>query len=214
MDQPVSLVNHSSAFQPLDPSGLISNQHVDQGPLLTAPSHNVDLFAQVAGDLGITLDTFTQAQPRAAQQNSAIGDMQSMAQVDPNVEYVLNRQGAFVPVDPSQQTSTIQYAVGTAASTSVSMMPAGDGIARDARKGEGQDRQAHFQAVSSLPEESRFRAGTQEYRNARERRLMPFVREGEKVDSDASGQLSIDMLYSPPASRRVGRGPGMREASS
>ena len=43
---------------------------------------------------------------------------------------------------------------------------------------------------------------------------MPFVREGEKVDSDASGQLGIDMLYSPPASTRVGTGPGTRQTSS
>ena len=210
--QPVSLANPSSTFKPVDPAGLIPSQPIDLGLSLTAPSQNVDLLTQVASGLGISLDTLTQ--PINAQQNSAIGDMQNMAQMDPNVGYVLNSQGIFMPVDLSQQASTVQYAVGTATSTSAGVMPAGDGIARDTRKGEGQDGQAQFQSISSLPEESRFRVGTQEYRNARERRLLPFVREGEKVDSDASGQLGIDMLYSPPASRRVGRGPGMRQTSS
>ena len=72
--QPASFANPSYGFQPLDPSGLIPNQPVDLGPSLTAPSQNVDMFAQVAADLGMPLDTFTQAQPIGAQQNSAVVD--------------------------------------------------------------------------------------------------------------------------------------------
>ena len=42
--QAASLADPSSAFQPLDPLGLIANQHVDLGTIPTAPSQNVDLL--------------------------------------------------------------------------------------------------------------------------------------------------------------------------
>ena len=122
--QPASLADPSSGFQPLDPLGLIPNQPLDLGTLPTTSFQNVDLFAQVAADVGMPLDAFTQAQTIGAQQNSAIGNIQSVIQTDPNVEYVLNRQGTFVHVDLSQQTSTAQYTIGTATCTSVGMMPA------------------------------------------------------------------------------------------
>ena len=209
LGQPASLADASSGFQPLDPLGLIGNRPGDVRRLSTVPSQNVDMFVQVAAELAMPLCGLTQGQSIGAQQNPAIEDMQSVAQIDANFDNVLNRQGTFVPVDPSQQTSTVQYT-----RTSIGILAVGHGIALYSRKGEERDRQAHFQPVSSLAEEIRLRVGTPEYRNARERRLMPFVRVGEKVDSDGSGQLGIDMLSSPPASRPVGRGPGIRQASS
>ena len=73
-----------------------------------------------------------------------------------------------------------------------------------------------FPSASSLPEENRFRPRSQEYRNARELRLRVLARGENKGDSDGSGQLEIDMLFSPQESRhrQLGRGPGMGQSTS
>ena len=112
------------------------------------------------------------------------GDMQSLTKMAPNVN-LLNREGLFVADDPSQQTSASQYAaVSTSTIACVALMPAADGTARDPRKREEPNRQVHFHSASHLPEENRFRAGTQEYRNAREQRLRVFASREPNEDSD------------------------------
>ena len=176
---------------------------------------HVDLFTQGSTDLGMPLDAFVAVRSREGGQMPLAGDMEGIAQLDSNVEYVMKRQGVNIAEDPLRQTSTFPYAAAcSSTSTSVGWMPAGDGIARDHRKREQQERQVRFRSVSPLPEEKRFSTGTQEDRNAREHRLRPFANEEANGDSDASGQLVIDRMYSAPESRRVGMCPGVEHATS
>ena len=135
----------------------------------------------------------------------------------PNVEYVSNRQGLIVAEDPSPQPSIFPYAAAsTSSSASVGSMPAGDGIARDQRRTKDAERQVRFRSGSTLPEENRFRPGSQEFRNAWEERVRVCTRGDTRGDSDGTGHVEIEMLYSPPESRRWngGRGAGMGQTTS
>ena len=210
--QPSTLADTSSVSQPVDSLGLARNQLIDLATMpATTLNPPVDAFGQIANDLGMPVETLMPCRAVDVGQLPLAGDMESIVEIAPNGEYVLNRQGSFVAEDRLQQNSAFQYA---AACTSVGLITAGDGTARDPRKREEPDRQVHFRSASPLPLENRFRPGTHEYPNAREQRVRVFAMREAKRDSAGSGQLERDMVSSGAESRPVGLGPGKGQGTS
>ena len=103
----------------------------------------------------------------------------------------------MAPIDgvPPQAATIPNAALGTSTTIEAQEVREGDSIDRhSARRREGERREGRVDQPPPRPPESRFRPGTQLYRNARETRFRELGEDFRKRDSEDSGVERLSIL--------------------
>ena len=201
-----TLQQPSQTFQPLQPLDSLCITSSQPAALDSADAVLAQLVNVAAAGFGVTLPAPPAQDSIGIEQGNAAIVSTDFAQGDAGARASVGSMPAPIAGRSADSTLTQTAAIPNAAQETVTATDAqedrdGDNVVgHAARRRDGDQRGVRFNPSSPRPAGSRFRPDTQEFRNAREARLVQFVGHHAKLDTEDSGDRGFE--YSAPESRR------------